>query len=184
MRKNIHRHDLSRQTAIAFAVMSIFMSIVFTSAFFTNQPIDKTSAEERTTVYSYYEEEYGWQFRRAYNSLNCIILFSENGEKEYIDGACANAELVQAIESLEAGSSLQMLINSKNNCIIELKADGKEILNFDYAQKKLRQEGVGFLYLSIFLLVLCCYFVYTAITTKERITKEDIKFYWDIIRGK
>ena len=77
-----------------------------------------------------------------------------------------------------------MLINPRNNYIIELRTNEEELLNFDYAQKMLRQEGVGFLYLAIFMLVLCSYCVYKAITTKERITKADIKFYWDIMKEK
>ena len=40
------------------------------------------------------------------------------------------------------------------------------------------------IYFAIFMLLLCIYFIYKSITTKERITKEDIKFYWDIMRKK
>ena len=177
-------HQMNRQVAVVFAVLCLIMTIVFSSTFFANKPIDKTAAEEKVAVYNHYEEEYGWQTRRAYNSLNYIVLFFENGEKYYIHGECVNKELGEALEALEKGTELHMLINPDNDYIIELKTDKSELLNFDYAQKKLRQEGVGFLCLAIFLLVLCGFFVYEAITTKERLTKEDIKFYRDILRRK
>lgn len=182
MKKSTHK--LSRQTAIVFAVLSLIMTAVFANTFFTHRPIEKAAAEEKSAVFSCYEAEYGPNLRRTVNTLNHITLFFESGEKEYIGGECVNAELTQALKALENGNRLYMLINPNNGHIVELKANGEEILNFDYAQKKLRQEGIGFLGLSGFLLVLCGYFVYAAITTKERITKADLKFYWDIVRKK
>ncbi len=177
-------HQMNRQVAVVFAVLCLIMTIVFSNTFFSNKPIDKTVAIEKTAVYNHYEEEYGWQTRRAYNSLNYIVLFFESSEKEYIHGECADKELREALEALKKNTELHMLINPNNNYIIELKANEKELLNFDYAQKQLRQEGIGFLCLAVFLLVLCSYFIYKAITTKEIITKEDIKFYWNILRRK
>ena len=177
-------HQISRQVAVVFAVLCLFMAVVFSSALFTNAPIDKADAEEKTAVYSHYEEEYGPKLRRSINTLNYIELYFENGEKEFIRGVCVNKDLYNALDCLEEGTVLHMLINPDNNYIVELKANEEEILNFDYAQKKLRQEGVGFFHLGIFMLALCGYFVYKAITTKERLTKADIKFYWNIMRGK
>ena len=177
-------YQMSRQVAVIFAVLSLFMTTVFSTSFFIKRPIEKSAAEEKSAVYSHYEEEYGPKLRRSINTLNYIELFFENAEKELISGVCVNKDLYKALDTLEKGTVLHMLINPDNNYIVELKANEKEMLNFDYAQKMLRQDGVGFLYLAIFMLVLCCYFVYKAITTKERITKADIKFYWDIMRGK
>lgn len=182
MKKSTHK--LSRQIAVVFAVLCLFMAVVFTCTFFINQPVDRASAEERTAVYSHYEEEYGPKLRRSINTINYIELFFEGGEKELIRGICANKYLYESLDCLEKGTTLHMLINPDNNYIIELRADEEEILNFDYAQKKLRQEGIGFLGLSVFLLVLCGYFVYTAISTREKITRADLKFYWDILRKK
>lgn len=178
-------HQMSRQVAVIFSVLCLIMTTVFINAFFTNTPIDKADAEEKTAVYSHYEVEYGPRISRySTNNLDYIFLFFENGEKEFIRGVCANKDLYKALDCLEEGTVLHMLINPENNYIVELKADEEEILNFDYAQKKLRQNGAGFLCMGIFMLVLCCCFVYTAVTTKEKLTKADIKFYWDIMRGK
>ena len=177
-------YQMSRQFAVVFAVLCIFMSAVFSTSFFTNRPIEKSASEEKSATYSHYKEEYGPKLRRSINTLNYIELYFENGEKELIHGVCVNKDLYKALDTLEKGTTLHMLINPDNNYIVELKANEEEILNFDYAQKKLRQEGVSFLYLGIFMLLLCSCFVYKAITTKERITKADIKFYWDIMRGK
>lgn len=182
--KHKSKHDISRQAAIVFAVLTLIMTTVFSYTFFANSPITKTAAKEKVAVYNHYAVEYGPKLRRSVNTLNYIELFFENEEKEYIRGACVNKELIKDIEALEKGTKLHMMINPDNNYIIELKTNSDELLNFDYAQKKLQQEGVGFLCIGIFMLVLCGYFVYKAITTKERITKADIKFYWDIMRRK
>ena len=177
-------HQMSRQVAVIFAVLCLFMAIVFSTSFFIKRPIEKSAAEEKSAIYSHYEEDYGPKLRRSINTINSIELFFENSEKEFICGVCVNKDLYKALDCLEEGTVLHMLINPDNNYIVELKSDEKEILNFDYAQKKLRQDGVGFLCLGFFMLVFCCCFVYTAVTTKEKLTKADIKFYLDIMRGK
>lgn len=172
-------HDISRPCAIFIAVLSLLMTIMFANVFFTNSPIDKSEATEKTAVFDYYEIQY-----RRRRSLNYLTLFFKDEERQDIRGCCVRRALIEEVEKLKKGTVLHMLINPDNNYIVELKANEKEMLNFDYAQKMLRQEGVGFLYLGIFMLIVCCYFVYKAITTKERLTKADIKFYWDIMRGK
>ena len=177
-------YQMSRQVAVIFAVLCLFMTTVFSTSFFIKRPIEKSAAEEKSAIYSHYEEEYGPKLRRSINTINYIELFFENSEKEFICGVCVNKDLYKALDTLEKGTVLHMLINPDNNYIVELKANEKEMLNFDYAQKMLRQDGVGFLYIGIFMFGLCIYFVYKAITTKERLTKADIKFYWDIMRGK
>lgn len=176
-RKN--NHDISRPRAIFIAVLSLLMTLISAKVFLTNSPIDKSEAIEKTAVFDFCDIQYGKNFSLAYAEL-----FFENAEEEYIRGVCVNQDLRKDIEAIKKGTELHMLINPDNNYVLELKTDKEEILNFDYAQKKLRQEGVSFLYLGIFMLALCGYFVYKAITTKERITKADIKFYWNIMRGK
>ncbi len=176
-RKN--NHDISRPCAIFIAVLSLLMTLISAKFFLANSPIDKSEAIEKTAVFDFCDIQYGKNFSLAY-----AVLFFENAEEEYIRGICVNQDLRKDIEAIKKGTELHILINPDNNYIVELKANEEEILNFDYAQKKLHQEGVSFLYLGIFMLVVCCYFVYKAITTKERLTKADIKFYWDIMRGK
>lgn len=178
-RANRYDYELGRTGAILMVVISLFMSIVFANVFFTNRHIERTDAYEKTAVFDCYEIQYG---RR--HSLNYLTLFFEDDKQQDIRGCCVQQSLTEKVKNLEKGTELHMIINPNNNYIIELRTDTKELLNFDYAQKMLRQEGVGFLYLAIFMLVLCSYFVYKAITTKERITKADIKFYWDIMKEK
>lgn len=171
--------DISRPYAICMSVLCLFMTVVFTNTFFSNIPIKKTDAVKKTAVFDCYEMQYG---RHA--SITYAELFFENGDKEHIRGVCVNNDLKENLETIKKGTKLHILINPNNNYIVELKTDEKEMLDFDYAQKKLWQQAVGNLYFAIFMLLLCIYFIYKSITTKERITKEDIKFYWDIMRKK
>lgn len=176
--------EISRPLAILFAIFSLWLSLVFTHIFFVNKPIERTDAIEKSAAFDYYEEEYGRTRKGTKGGLTYVVLFFEDSEKEQIRGACMNKSLWIRLDKLEKGTELHMLINPKNDYIIELKTDEKEIINFDYAQKRLLWEGIGFLCIAIFMLLLCIYFVYKSITTKEQITKEDIKFYWDIMRKK
>lgn len=172
-------HDISRPHAIFIAVLSLLMSVMFFGTFSVNTAVEKS--ETKNVVSSF--EDYDYQTGR-HHSINYIFLILDNGERISIAGVCVNEELHSTIKAMKKGTELQALISTDTNTVVELKANGNEILNFDYAQKMLRQEGVGFLYPAIFMLVIFSYSVYKAITTKERITKADIKFYWDIMKEK
>lgn len=176
-------NEISRPGAIFMAVISLFLAVGLSTPFFSNKPIEKTEAIEKTAVFDYYEEDYGVG-RRGANSVDYIVLFLENGEKEEIRSACMNKYVWNDLKDLKKGTELHMLINPNNNYIIELQTDSKEILNFDFAQNRLFREGIAFLALAIFFFVGgFCYFVYKAITTKEKgLTREDIKEFWEIYK--
>lgn len=174
-----HNHNISRQTAVVFVVLSLFMSIVFFNVYISNTSVEKSESESIVADF----EDYDYQKGRGH-SINYLFLIMESGENLSIDGVCVNEKLQNTIEEMEKGTRLHALVSNNTNTVVELKTDSEELLSFDYAQKKLRQEGIGFLVLSVFMLAGCAYFIYIAITTKEKLTKEDIRIYLDILRGK
>lgn len=178
-RKYKINNEISRPGAIFMAVLSFFVTCVFFGTFRTNTSIEKNATDQISAIFDYYELPY-----RRHHSLPYAILFFKNGEKEFIPGACVNENLKNELAELEKGTELHMLISENSDDVVELKTNSKTLLSLDYSQKMLKQEGKGFLFMSVLTFVVFCYSVYKAITTKERITKADIKFYWNTMRGK
>ena len=97
-------HQMSRQVAVIFAVLCLFMAVVFSSQLFIRRPIEKSAPEEKIAVYNHYKEEYGPKLRRSINTINYIELFFESGENEFIRGECVNKDLYKMLDCLEEGT--------------------------------------------------------------------------------
>lgn len=163
MKINIFGNNkLDRQGAIFLAVGFLLGTVFLVFNFFNSKPIEKNEAIEKTVVFDYYELQYGKGDR-----LLGAWLFFENGEKEYIAGECISVALALNLKSLSEGSELHLLINPKTNYIIELHTDSLTLIDFDYAQDCLKQKGNEYIFGAFSMLIICCFFVYKAITLKE-----------------
>ena len=148
---------LNRWVALVMALISIFIGTVFSSTLFSNQPIAREDATELTCIY----KEFIVRTRRS--SLAEIKLLFYDASAQYIDGCCVKDELVETLEKTPIGTEFQMLVNPKNNYILELIANDAVLLDFDYSQKELERDGVGFFYLGIVMYVFAIIFIIQAI---------------------
>ena len=105
---------LNRWVALVMALISIFIGTVFSSTLFSNQPIAREDATELTCIY----KEFIVRTRRS--SLAEIKLLFYDASAQYIDGCCVKDELVETLEKTPIGTEFQMLVNPKNNYILEL----------------------------------------------------------------
>ena len=64
------------------------------------------------------------------------------------------------LEKTPVGTTFKMLVNPKNDYVVELVADDVVILDFDYAQKELERDGVGFFYLGVVMYVFAIIFIF------------------------
>lgn len=164
MRINIFTNNkIDKQGAVFLAVAFLLGAVFFIYSFFESKPIEINEAIEKTAVFDYYELQYG-----KGEKLLGAWLFFENGEKEYIHGECVNHALISNLENLQKDSEIHLLINPKTNYVVGLQTDFTELLNFDYAQECLKQKGNEFLFSAVSMLVVCCFFVYKAVTLKEQ----------------
>ena len=162
MKINIFGNKLDRQGAIFLAIGFLFGTVFMIFNFFNSKPIEKNEAIEKTAVFDYYELQHGKGDR-----LLGAWLFFENGEKEYIAGECISVAVALNFEKLSKGTELHLLINPKTNYVIELHTDSLTLMDFDYAQECLKQKGNEYILGAFSMLVICCFFVYKAITIKE-----------------
>lgn len=148
---------LNRWVALIMALISIFMGTVFSCTLILKQPIDREDATELTCNY----KEFIVRTRRS--SIAEIKLLFYDGPAQYIDGSCANDKLVEALEKVPVGTTLKMLINPNNDYVVELISNDETLLDFDYAQKELERNGVGFFYLGIAMYGFAIFFIIQAI---------------------
>ena len=148
---------MNRWVALVMALISIYMGTMFSSTLYLNQPIDR---EDATQLNCTYKESIVHTQR---GSIREIKLLFHDGSAQYIDGSCANDELVEALEKVPVETTLKMLINPNNDYVVELISNDETLLDFDYAQKELERDGIGFFYLGIVMYGFAIFFIIQAI---------------------
>ena len=162
---------LNRWVALVMALISIFIGTVFSSTLFFNQPIDREEATELTYTYKDFTGH-----EKGKGGFTEIKLIFSDGSAQYIDGCCVKDELVEKLEKTTAGTKIKMLVNPKNDYVVELVADDVVLLEFDYAQKQLERNGVGFFYLGIVMYVFAIIFIIQAVLDfKKKIKRAKTK---------
>ncbi len=162
---------LNRWVALVMAVISIFMGTVFSSTLFLNQPITREDAIELTCTYKEFIVYTG-----AKGSITEIKLLFYDGSAQYIDGSCVNDELKEKLEKTPIRTSFKMLVNPKNNYVVELVAGDVFLLDFKTAQKELEIDGVGFFYLGVAMYAFAIAFIVQAVLDfRKKIKRTKLK---------
>ena len=81
------------------------------------------------------------------------LCFIDN-EKLYIDGACFNVDVETALDNLEKGNRLELLLYPISNYIWDIQSDEEIILSFDDAKSPTRFENIAFSTTLFFLVIL------------------------------
>ncbi len=150
---------LNRWVALVMALISIFMGTVFSSIIYLNQPIDREEATKLNCVFV----DFGGGHKKLKGGTTDITLRFNDDSFQSIKNYCISDELIEKLKTTPSGTEFEMLINPKNNYVIELIANDEVLLDFDYAQKELEQESVGFFYLGIVMYVFSIIFIIQAI---------------------
>ena len=148
---------MNRWIALVMALISIFMGMVFSSTLYLNQPIDR---EDATQLNCTYKESIVHTQR---GSIREIKLLFHDGSAQYIDGSCSKYELSEKLKIIPSGTKFKMLVNPNNDYIVELIVNDDVLLNFDYAQKQLERDGVGFFVLGLVMYGCAIFFIVQAV---------------------
>ena len=144
MRKK-HASPMPVGVALFFIIVGLLLGTVFTAVMHYEQ--GRIEREDAVTVSAVYDS---YQLHYQKNSIALVELRFLDRESLYIDGACADGELLAALEALPKGSSCEMLLHPRSDDVWELKHGAKTLLAFEQAQKALQLENVGFTMLGIF----------------------------------
>lgn len=141
---------------ILMVVLGLLMGTVFSVGMSCwNQAIAREDALAITATYEGYKFDYGnsirWGRTSGKNLREIDLFFTDIGELS-IDSSCSSAALRAALDTLQTGDELSLLVHPNGHAIVGITAGAETILDFDHAIKRLSGERWGF-----FCLGLVCY---------------------------
>ena len=102
-------------------------------------------SREEAVVFSGEFESYKESDSSKYDS----ILYFKNGNYFYVSLSYESKEFVKSMNSLEQGDRLDILVTPNNSCVIEIKKDFEELLNFAAAQKAIDSHNNGYFVMGV-----------------------------------
>ena len=124
---------------IIFSLIAIAVGIIFILSQNTNTPI----AREEAVSYS-------GELLRYETGKNYRTLVFADGEKFDVYPHTEGYQLDEALNSLESGTMLYLLINPNNDYVAEIKTNDYELLNFENSQRNIAYDD-GYVYIGIFM---------------------------------
>lgn len=136
---------------LAIAIVSMALGIVFIVSQFANKPITR---EEAVAYVGEFQEYEVWD--------NYRTLHFTDGSTYEVYAHTEKIEFQNKMRALPKGTHLSLLVNPNNNYVIEIYAQGEELMNFETSQKEIDSYGKGYIFIGVFI-ELCgiCLIAYT-----------------------
>ena len=162
---------MNRWVALVMALISIFMGTVFSSMLYPNQPITR---EEATQIIGDFKEAEG--YRKLKGGYTEVSLFFYDEQRQYISSCCVTDELLEALKKIPIGTEFKILVNPNNDYVVELIAEDVILLDFDYAQKALKNNSIGFFAFGIVMYIFAIIFIVQAVLDfKKKMKRAKVK---------
>lgn len=87
------------------------------------------------------------------SSLSEVQVRFSDLEQKYLDSAYVTEPMYEAVQALEPGTPVSLLLHPNSNLILDFRVGDQVILDFDRAVEGLRREVLGFTILGSFLLL-------------------------------
>ena len=150
----------TKWSTIALLCLTLFIATVFVTQPLRNQRITPEQAESVTAVY---QGEHGY-YRRS--SLRSVTLHFQNHPDLTVE--YRPAALLESIEQLEPGTTLELLVHPDDAGILQVAADGVVLLDFEGTMAAAWTDAVAFAGLGVFLYLCVGYVVYALFLKKKR----------------
>ena len=139
--------DIPIAVCIFFIVIGIAIGTLFVAGAWCSwgKLIDKSETIAVTATFKLYTKHHS-----AKGSLNEIEIQFSNHEELYMDAACFNAEVEEALDKLKSGDRVELSLHPNSGDIWEFKSKDTLILSFDDAKSRMRSENIGFSVLGSF----------------------------------
>ena len=93
---------------------------------------------------------------REKSGKEITVCFSDI-ENKFVDSSCNTDALREKLRSVTPGTKVEMLIRPNSPTIIEMRADGTEILSFEDASRAMASSSAGFMLLGILMYAIAAY---------------------------
>lgn len=134
--------------------------------------ISRAESVPAEATYQSCKEKYGR------SSLAEILVQFSDLEQQAMDSAYASEALFEAINALEPGTKVSLLLHPNSAIILEFRVGDTVILDFEHATEALRREVVGFTMLGIFLYLIGLGFAVALLLPKS--AKQSLRVFRNI----
>lgn len=146
---------------IVMGILAILMATVFVHMKGDYAPV----ARGDCTVYAGEFDTY------VVDSQEYIELYFADEEMFWVHQACGTQDFLEKLDTVKAGTPMELVVNPQVDYVVEVTADGRELLNFEGAQEAMQREATGFMWIGIVVyaaaVFLIVYGVYTLIREKK-----------------
>ncbi len=147
--KKLFRKKMTLGQAILFLIVGVILGTVFTfGQQYWKKPINREDAISVEAEYSYHNQ------RLVRPDSHAVSIHCTDGTIYDIDAHCVTYDILDYLDTLEKGSTLNMLIHPNSDTILSLDIFGQSILDFDEVIDDLHSANIGFLCLGIFMYAL------------------------------
>ena len=142
-------------------VLGIFFCIITT---YGNAPIPREEALS-----------YSGQFDRYATSKNYCTIWFEDETCYEVYPHTESREFRQVMETLPKGTTLYLLVNPHNDCVVEVKTNTEELLNFESSQQAIDNYDNGYVWIGGFVAVGGVFLIAFALGMKNNAKKESAR---------
>ncbi len=128
----------SKPAVLFVAIASILLGIFFIVSQGANKPIPRSEAVSYSGEFEEYEV---W---RNYRTIHF-----KDGSSYEVYAHTETQAFQNMMKSLEKGTRLYILVNPNNECVVEIRTDTKELLNFETSQAEIDSYDNGYIAIGI-----------------------------------
>ena len=128
--------DIMKSTpaVLAVAVASIILGLFFIFSQNANAPILRLEAVS-----------YSGQFEKYEVWRNYRTIYFKDGSAYEVYAHTETQAFQNMMKSLKKGTTLYILVNPNNDCVVEIRTDTEELLNFETSQKEIDSYDNGYI---------------------------------------
>lgn len=154
----------SKPAVLFVAIASILLGLYFIFSQNANQPIPRSKAVSYSGEFEEYEV---W---RNYRTIHF-----KDGSSYEVYAHTETQAFQNMMKSLEKGTRLYILVNPNNDCVVEIKTDTEELLNFETSQAEIDSYDNGYIAIGIFACFGGVYLIAYVIGSSNYKRKEDAR---------
>lgn len=145
---------MTKGQAIFFLIAGIWMGTVFIfGQQYWHAFIEPEEAIYTEATFDSYRETF------SKGRINGITVFFDDYDQLFIERACINAELRNALKDIAPGAKVVLMIHPNSEAILDMRVNGKMLLEFYDAREKITAEKNDFVLFGIFFYGLALYAV-------------------------
>ncbi|MBQ7160552.1 MAG: hypothetical protein IJR90_02470 [Clostridia bacterium] len=158
---------IAKHQAVILLAVGLVLGTVFTFGVkYWNKGISVNETIKVTGTYQSYHIRSGYEgLVREKSGKEITVCFSDI-ENKFVDSSCNTDALREKLRSVTPGTKVEMLIHPNSPTIMEMRADGTEILSFEDASRAMASSSAGFMLLGLFLYAMAVYGGYLLLSGK------------------